>query len=108
MNVNEMMRQAQVMQEALKDLQKDLKDIEVAGECGGGLVRVTMTCDGFVKRVAIDPSIVRTDDLDALEALVAAAVNSAAETKDTQIQERTRALMKGMGLPDTSSLPGGT
>ena len=45
--------------------------------------------------------------LDVLEALVTAAVNSAAETKDTQIQERTRAWMKDLGLPDTPLLSGG-
>ena len=69
-----LMQQAQKMQENMKRLQDELAQIEVEGQAGAGMVKVTMTCKYQVRRVAIDASLVG-DDKDMLEDLVAAAVD---------------------------------
>ena len=56
-----LMKQAQAMQDNLKKAQDELALIEVTGESGAGLVKVTMTCKHDVKRVAIDPSLLAGD-----------------------------------------------
>ncbi len=96
-----LMKQAQAMQDNLKKAQDELALIEVTGESGAGLVKVTMTCKHDVKRVAIDPSLL-ADDKDMLEDLVAAAFNDAVRKAE---QEKMGKLTAGMpGLP---GLPGG-
>ena len=67
-----LMKQAQAMQDNLKKAQEELANIEVEGQSGAGLVKVTMTCKHDVKRVEIDPSLL-TEEKDMLEDLVAAA-----------------------------------
>ena len=72
-----LMKQAQAMQDNLKKAQDELATIEVEGQSGAGLVKVTMTCKHDVKRVVIDPSLLG-EDKDMLEDLVAAAFNDGA------------------------------
>ena len=69
------MKQAQQMQDRMQKLQEELAQMEVTGEAGAGLVKVTMTGSHSVRRVAIDPSLVE-DDLEMVEDLVAAAFNA--------------------------------
>src|SRR3954466_11635211 len=87
-----LMKQAQAMQDNLKKAQDELANIEVSGESGSGLVKVTMTCKHDVKRVDIDPSLL-ADDEDMLEDLVAAAFNDAvrkaAETSEAKLGKIT-------------------
>jgi DNA-binding YbaB/EbfC family protein len=71
-----LMKQAQQMQENMKKMQDQLALIEVEGQSGAGLVKVTMTCKNDVRRVQIDPTLL-ADDKDMLEDLVAAAFNDA-------------------------------
>lgn len=108
MNFQKMMKQAQDMQHKLQEMQEKLKDIEVHGESGGGLVTVTMTCAGSMRRIEIDPSLVVVEDKETLEDLVTAAVNNANEIKDERIKEETQKMMGGMELPDGMNLPGTT
>ncbi len=98
------MKQAQKMQENMQKAQAELESIEVTGESGAGLVKVTMTCKHDVKRVEIDPSIVN-DDKEMLEDLIAAAVNDANRRVDTETQEKMSGLAGGMGLPPGMKLP---
>ncbi len=104
LNIQKMMQQAQEVQGKLAELQEKLKEIEVQGESGGGLVKVLMTCGGKVLRVDVDPSVL-TGDKEMLEDLVAAAVNNAGEAKDKRIQEETEQMMSGLGLPEGTQLP---
>src|SRR6266480_4204948 len=99
-----LMKQAQAMQDNLKKAQEELATIEVEGQSGAGLVKVTMTCKHDVKRVAIDPSLL-ADDKDMLEDLVAAAVNDAARKVEAAVQEKMSALTGGLGLPPGMKLP---
>jgi len=99
-----LMKQAQAMQDNIKKAQDELATIEVTGESGAGLVKVTMTCKHDVKRVAIDPSLL-ADDKDMLEDLVAAAVNDAVRKVETTVQEKMASMTAGLPLPPGMKLP---
>jgi hypothetical protein len=98
------MKQAQQMQENMKRMQEQLATIEVEGQSGAGLVKVTMTCRHDVKRVSIDDSLLK-DDKDMLEDLVAAAMNDAVRRAETMIQEKMGGMTAGMGLPAGFKMP---
>ena len=97
-----LMKQAQAMQDNMKKAQDELGNVEVTGESGAGLVKVTMTCKHDVRRVVIDPSLL-ADDKDMLEDLVAAAFNAAVRKAEDVSQEKmgklTAGLPPGMKLP---------
>ena len=99
-----LMRQAQQMQENMRKLQEELALVEVEGQSGAGMVKVTMTCRHDVKRVSIDPSLLG-DDKEMLEDLLAAAVNDAARKVEVAVQEKMGALTGGLGLPPGMKLP---
>jgi DNA-binding YbaB/EbfC family protein len=90
-----LMKQAQAMQDNLRKAQEELATIEVDGEAGAGLVKVTMTCRHDVKRVSIDPSLL-ADDKDMLEDLVAAAFNDAIRRAEVTSQEKMGKFTAGM------------
>jgi DNA-binding YbaB/EbfC family protein len=90
-----LMKQAQAMQENLRKAQEELATIEVEGQSGAGLVKVTMTCKHDVKRVLIDPSLL-ADDKDMLEDLVAAAFNDGVRRAEETSQEKMGKLTAGM------------
>jgi len=92
------MKQAQQMQENLRKAQEELARIEVTGSSGGGLVSVTMTCRHDVKRVAIDPALLK-DDKEMLEDLVAAAVNDAVRKVEETSQEKMAGITGGLNIP---------
>jgi DNA-binding YbaB/EbfC family protein len=99
-----LMRQAQQMQENLQKAQQELANVEVTGEAGGGMVRVTMSCRHEVRRVTIDESL-PADDREMLEDLVAAATNDALRKVEQTVQERFSGMTGGMGLPPGMKLP---
>jgi len=99
-----LMKQAQQMQENMRKLQEQLASIEVEGQSGAGMVKITMTCKHDVKRVSIVPSLL-ADDKEMLEDLVAAAVNDAARKVESAVQEKMAALTGGLGLPPGMQLP---
>lgn len=92
------LKQAQAMQENLKRAQEELAALEVTGSAGGGMVRVTMTGRHNVKRVELDPSLLK-DDKDVLEDLVAAAVNDAVRKVEQATQEKMASVTGGMNIP---------
>jgi DNA-binding YbaB/EbfC family protein len=97
------MRQVQQMQDNVKKIQDSLALLEVEGQAGGGLVKVTMTCKNDVKRVVIDPSLFG-DDRDMLEDLVAAAVNDAVRKAEAVAAEKMASATAGM-LPPGFKMP---
>jgi len=99
-----LMKQAQAMQDNLKKAQEELGNIEVEGQSGAGLVKVTMTCKHEVKRVAIDPSLL-ADDKDMLEDLVAAAFNDGLRRAEQVSQEKMSKVTAGMPLPPGMKFP---
>jgi DNA-binding YbaB/EbfC family protein len=99
-----LMKQAQQMQENMKRMQEELATIEVEGQSGAGMVKVTMTCRHDVKRVVIDESLMK-DDKDMLEDLIAAAMNDAVRRAEAMTQEKMGGMTAGMGLPPGMKLP---
>jgi DNA-binding YbaB/EbfC family protein len=99
-----LMQQAQRMQENMRKLQEELALVEVEGQSGAGMVKITMTCKHDVKRVKIDPSLLG-DDKEMLEDLVAAAMNDAARKVEAAVQEKMGTIAGGMGLPPGFKLP---
>ncbi|HTH61737.1 MAG TPA: YbaB/EbfC family nucleoid-associated protein [Paraburkholderia sp.] len=99
-----LMKQAQQMQENMKKMQEQLAQIEVEGQAGAGLVKVTMTCRNDVRRVSIDPSLL-ADDKDMLEDLVAAAFNDAVRKAEATSQEKMGSMTSGLPLPPGFKLP---
>ncbi len=99
-----MMKQVQQMQDNVKKVQDSLATIEVEGQSGAGLVKVTMTCKNDVKRIVIDPSLLG-DDKDMLEDLVAAAVNDAVRKAEATASEKMAAVTAGMPLPPGMKFP---
>ena len=98
-----LMKQAQQMQDNMKKMQDSLGDIEVEGQSGAGMVKLTMTCKHDVRRVVIDPSVM--DDKEMLEDLIAAAVNDANRRAEDTTQQRMSAFTAGIGLPPGMKLP---
>ena len=99
-----LMKQAQVMQDNLRRAQEELGSIEVEGQSGAGLVKVTMSCKHDVRRVSIDPSLLG-EDRDMLEDLVAAAFNDAIRRAEQVSSEKMSRLTAGMPLPPGMKLP---
>jgi nucleoid-associated protein EbfC len=99
-----LMKQAQQMQDNMKKMQDELALIEVEGQSGAGLVKVTMTCKNDVRRVQIDPSLL-ADDKDMLEDLVAAAFNDAVRKAEATTQQKMSGMTAGMPMPPGFKLP---
>ena len=99
-----LMKQAQQMQENMKKMQEQLASVEVEGQAGAGMVKVLMTCRHDVKRVIIDPSLLK-DDKEMLEDLVGAAVNDAVRRVETAVQEKMAGMTAGLPLPPGLKLP---
>ena len=99
-----LMKQAQQMQADMQKAQQEIANLEVTGESGGGLVKVTMNGRHEASRVEIDDSLVG-DDKDMLEDLIAAAINDAAHKVEAVTQERMSSVTSGMNLPAGMKLP---
>lgn len=99
-----LMKQAQQMQENMKAMQEKLGSIEVEGQSGAGMVKVSMTCRYDVKRISIDSSLIG-DDKEMLEDLIAAAVNDAVRRVESTTQEKMAGFTSGLSLPPGMKLP---
>ena len=96
--IGDLMKQAQEMQSKLQDAQAKLASIEVQGESGAGMVKVTMNCRYEVKRVEIDPSLLNEDKA-VLEDLIAAACNDTVRRVEKTQAEQMAELTGGINLP---------
>lgn len=96
--LGDLMKQAQQVQERMQALQEEMARMEVIGESGAGLVRVTMNGRHEVRRVQIDDSLM-TEERTMLEDLIAAACNDAAHKVEQAQQEKMSTLATGFNLP---------
>ena len=103
-NIGNMMKQAQAMQANMQKVQAEIATIEVVGESGGGMVKVTMTGQHNVKRVQLEPAIV-SEDREMLEDLIAAATNDAVKKVEVAVQAKMASVMGGMQLPPGFKMP---
>jgi DNA-binding YbaB/EbfC family protein len=102
MNIQEMMKQARVMQQRMEEMQRKLGQMEVEGQAGGGVVKVTVTGGMEFRAVKIDPSAVDPADVEMLEDLVLAALHDASH----KVQELTQQGMGQLGLGGLGGLLG--
>ncbi len=103
-NIAQMMQQAQKMQENLQKAQEEIARLEVTGEAGAGMVKVTMTGNHNVRRISIDDSLM-ADDKEMLEDLIAAAINDAVRRVEETSKERMASVTGGMQLPPGFKMP---
>lgn len=99
-----LMKQAQQMQDRMQQLQEEIATMEVVGESGAGLVKVTITGSHSVRRVEIDPSLME-DDKEMLEDLIAAAFNDASRRVEETQKEKMASITGGMQLPPGMKMP---
>jgi DNA-binding YbaB/EbfC family protein len=104
-NLTQMMKQAQQMQARMAELQARLDQTEVTGQSGGGLVQATLTGKGQLRRLKIDPSLVKPEEVEVIEDLVVAAVNDARQRVDAMVAEEMGKLTGGLQLPPGMKLP---
>jgi hypothetical protein len=104
--IGNLMKQAQQLQANMQKAQAEIAAMEVTGESGGGMVKVTINGRHEAKRVQIDPSV-PLDDREMIEDLVAAAFNDAVRRLEATTQEKMAGLMGGMNLPAGMKLPFG-
>jgi DNA-binding YbaB/EbfC family protein len=105
MNIQKMMKQAQDMQSKMQEVQDRVGQMDAEGSSGGGLVKVTMSCKGMVTSLNVDTSLIKEDEAEVMEDLIAAAVNDARTKADTIMAEETQKAMQEMGLPPGMELP---
>jgi len=96
------MKQAQKMQEDMKRAEEEIAALEVTGEAGAGLVKVTMNGHYDCKKVEIDASLM-TEDKEMLEDLVAAAINATTRQIEETKKEKMSGVTGGMNLPGLDS-----
>ena len=104
-NFNDMMKKAQEMQKKMQEIQDSLSNLEVEGTSGGGIVKVIMNCKNEVKKIDIDPSIIKNDEKEVMEDLIIAALNDAKSKAEEKSQEEMKKLTGGLGLPPGMKMP---
>ncbi|MBA2629063.1 MAG: YbaB/EbfC family nucleoid-associated protein [Rickettsiaceae bacterium] len=82
MNINQLMKQAQVMQKKMKEMQEEIASKQYIGKSGGGLVTVSMSGSGEMLKVSLDLSLLKADEKEMLEDLIVAAHNDAKAKAD--------------------------
>lgn len=105
MDIGQLMKQAGEMQAKMQEMQEKIADIEATGEAGAGMVKITLNGKGYVKAVAIERSLLKEDEGEILEDLIAAALNDAKAKIETETQEQMKSLTAGLPLPPGFKLP---
>lgn len=104
-NLSNMLKQAQELQGRMAEMQARLAEVEVSGGAGGGMVAVTLSGKGEMRRIKIDKSLADPEEIEILEDLVVAATNDAKAKLETQMQDEMQKLTGGMAMPPGFKLP---
>jgi len=99
MNIQQMMKQAQQMQERM---QKQMAELRVEATAGGGMVTVVMSGTKQIEKLTIDPEVVSRDDVEMLQDLIVAAVNDAHRKVEQALSQQMSGLMGGLKIPGLS------
>ena len=99
MNIQDMMKQAQQMQERL---QKEMTGLRVEATAGGGMVTVVMNGSKQMQSIKIDPEAVSKEDVEMLQDLILAAINDAHRKVDEALASQMQGMMGGMRIPGLS------
>lgn len=98
-NMNQMLKQAQKMQEDMTNLQADLENREYTATSGGGMIEVTVDGKHLIKSIKINPDAIDPDDSEMLEDLVTVAVNEAISNAIKTAEEEMGAITGGLNMP---------
>lgn len=98
MNMQGLMKQAQMMQKKMEEAQEKLAQTEVVGVSGGGMVKITITGKMATKKVEIDKSLLNPDEVDILEDLIVAAYNDAQAKAEEMMGEGLKDVTGGLNL----------
>ncbi|MDB5316723.1 MAG: YbaB/EbfC family nucleoid-associated protein [Rhodospirillales bacterium] len=104
-NLGNMLKQAQQMQTRMAEMQARLEAETVEGAAGGGMVKLTLSGKGELKRVTIDPALMTADDREVLEDLLLAAHADAKQKVEAMMAEEMQKATAGMNLPPGMKLP---
>ena len=102
---NNMLKQAQELQNKMADAQKKVEQLEAEGSSGGGLIKIIVDGKNLVKSVHIDNSLINNDEKEILEDLIVAAFNDAKEKIQKKISEEMSSITGGIKLPPGVKLP---
>lgn len=107
-NLASMMKQAQQMQSKMQEMQAKLDAMTVDGAAGGGMVKVTLSGKGDLKKLSIDPSLVDPEEREVLEDLIVAAHADAKQKVEAMMAEEMQKATAGLNIPGMGGgLPGG-
>ena len=104
-NLGQMMKQAQKLQEKMGELQEQLAQAELVGSSAGGMVQVTLSGKGELRRLKIDPSLVDPEEVEVLEDLIVAAFNDGKSKLEAHVAERMAEVTGGLQLPPGIQFP---
>ena len=104
-NFNDMMKKAQEMQKKMQEIQESLANLEVEGTAGGGMVKIIMNCKNEVKKIELDPSIIKEEEKQMMEDLIVAALNDAKTKAEEKSKEEMAKLTGDLGLPPGMKIP---
>ncbi|HEY4040370.1 MAG TPA: YbaB/EbfC family nucleoid-associated protein [Rhodopila sp.] len=104
-NLAGMMKQAQQMQSKMEEMQAKLESLELTGEAGAGMVKVTMNGKSDLRKIKIDPKIVDPADTEMLEDLIVAATHDARAKIEAAMAEEMQKVTGGIQLPPGMKLP---
>jgi len=104
-NIGQLMKQAQQMQAKMAEMQAQLDHVEMTGASGGGLVEVTLTGKGLMRKIKIDKSLLDPNEGEVLEDLILAAFNEAKQRVEAHVAEEMGKLTGGLQLPGGMKLP---
>jgi hypothetical protein len=105
-NLGNMLKQAQEMQSRMSEMQERLAAMEVSGSAGAGMVQATLSGKGEVRRVRIDPTLLKPEEAEVLEDLVVAALNDARARVEAAMAEEMQKVTGGLSLPPGFKIPG--
>ena len=102
-----LMSKAKEMQEKMQTMQEELANLEMQGNSGGDMVKVTLNGKGVMTGLEVDPSLMKPGEADILEDLILAAHNDAKKKVEEETQRKTQELTAGLPLPPGMKLPFG-
>jgi nucleoid-associated protein EbfC len=100
-----LMKKAQAVQAKMKDVQEELERLEVEGQSGGGMVKITLNAKGQMKGIALDPTLLTPGDREMVEDLILAAHADARAKAERLAEEKMQAVTAGLPLPPGMKLP---
>lgn len=104
-NIGNMLKEAQKLQQRMLEMQQRLAETEMSGQSGGGLVTVTLSGKGEMRRIKIDKSLVDPAEVEVLEDLIVAATNDAKAKIEAHLAAEMQKMTGGLPLPPGMKLP---